>query len=491
VKNGGRWTVDPKSPLATVLNFKGAASSTHPEEIYLLTRDELNAYKKKGSRNAWEESTESREEHRVFHKITDNGGGILKNTETRIAKPVTVNGEEMFVLSNKENMKNISIKDTPLETVTARQAQSDEMASSWPETKSNAVTPTTLRGVIESAYNDLKSQEKFADPENQKALKDEFEKIAKLIDASGAEDDPEGARKLHNELGVQLRTNASLSDAGKAFYNSINEILQSGISNNENQAVASGPNKDFGNRGTDQEKPKGTEAVASGMAGAAAGVINGGAQVLGEAIKGIGAGAASLFKMHSDRKDERLRNPDLIAKEREMKTAGLLQYRKKQADVSNSKVDSGMESAYQSRKALEGHPTVQKIHAMVDDDPTRIFEAQDLMHDLMNEDPVVKQHTKNLLKQVKGVSNNMQENLELNQLAGNDLDERKKAYEEFNETMSNDPLADTLQDDDKLTLRESLAKLASQLLKFFKELMMKIKSGRSDESQGNTASATM
>jgi len=224
-----------------------------------------------------------------------------------------------------------------------------------------------------------------------------------------------------------------------------------------------------------------------------AGTISGGANVLGSALKGLGGGLSEMVKLHHDRKTERLNNPELVAKEREQGAINLQTWRADKAEKSNSKMEGMMASALQSVSALSKNPGVKRIRAMVEDDPSRLEEAQDLMADHLATHPELQDHQKNVQQQTKNITKSMRENLEKNQLAGIDLEDRKGKITDFHKKMSDNPLSDILPDDEdsQTKLSENLAKLMSQLAKFMKEMFMKLKSGRSDEAQESSAAVSM
>lgn len=512
-KRDNVWTVDPDSKYAGYIGFKGGMNTITPNEIYVLNEEELNSYGKSGSRKGWKRANADKTLRdpsiMVFEKVKDSEYKASEVVERRYAKEMTIDGEKKYIISNKENIQNIYIKSRPTvsadKTETSKTGSSAEQEKPEKDNSSARQTKTSrLEKMVDKAFTATTSHDGFKSAEDKNILKKHVDDLKKEIRKYS---DPESAEALNYFRGhVASKMNIeNLQEKERIFlvtlYQGVNKAFQDEQeslkrrSEEGTRGFGGQPHPNAFSPHKQNETPP-QQQMAASVAGLAAGTVAGSFQVASEAVRGVASGITNtlgrIVDKHHERKMARMENPELDAQELASKQDRIQKYRVEKADQSNSAIDAKMESVLQSQKAINSHPTVQAIHSMIDQDPSKLWEGQEMMSDLLKEDKNLKKHHDNIMRNVKDITNSMTDNLEKNMAANLDLDKRKEKLEGFNKALANDPLADTLRDeeDNQKTLRESLAQMAHKIAEVFKELMMKIKNKFRPEGQQAEDAAT-
>ncbi len=491
------WVVDPKSEYAPYITFKsGNMDPVTPQEIYVLNQEELDSYGAQGSRRGWRQGSNKDLRDKstlVFEKVVPKEfQPNPKPSEIRHAKQIIVNGEKKYIISTKENIANIKINPKP------------KIKNKFEQSKSS-------HSNIEQKISEKKYQSSASDLE--KAIYDAFNSTVKSLNINGSEyknlkgkrndiiaeaknmPEPDNKQTLSafaQKISVRKNNLEQKDPHEKEFlgniYKNIEKILKEKASQDDNLSanIEGQDNKEkqnsaFLNREL-PNNPNQAESMAANVAGTAAGTVIGTAGAIISLATGvtanIGSALGKMVDKHHARKMERLKNPELAEQELAAKKEKAQGYRVDRANMSNQILDAKMEAAITHRNAINNHPSVQAIHNMVEEDPSRIWEAQEDMSELISSNPELKHHHKELMRNVKDVTRSVTENLEKNSLAGMSIDDRKEKLAAFNKDLANDPLADTLKEDqgvDSKTLRESLQEMASKIAKWLKEFIRQAK----------------
>lgn len=532
----GRWIVAKNDPLADIIKLPGnSVRANNPETLYLLTEEELEQYNSDGQRKGWSEDPGDKQGLRSFMKV-EKQNGLDVTVDRRFVKeimiPQKVNGEEMpvkhYLMSDAKTLESIEIMEPTSkkdEAVSPEVADEStlmaESAAHFRPTDSDIITPV---GEPDASREDQSQEEDMSEfealyrsenpsqPEKQKveltglaleiaerlsrmnggtmsALEKEF-----IEELNAIQDDPKKLKKAMDSI-----KNSPLHEGVMAAFALANST---GLETNPQDAPDShGAPGVSGPQGKAETSVGGAEAVLGAAAGAGLGVVKGTFGAAKTLASGTMTAVNKIIENHHKRKQFRLENPEIVGQEKAASKERLMVARRARAEDSNSLLDARIESVLGSKQFIDQHPAVQQMYNMIEDNPTLKGELEGWLEDTAANNPVFAEHLKNVSKNAGSVARDMEENLKLNNLADADIGERKGKFEQFNESFTNDPLAEVLPDtgiegldgEQSPTIKESITKAINNMMKMLKDMMLRLigkkKAGESAEQSDDAAPA--
>lgn len=355
----GKWAISPKDPLCDRIKLPGNTVEVHnPEQLYLLTEEELSKYNSKGSRKGWsEDKGKAKEGLRSFVK-KENKNGNIDIVDRRYVKeimiPMEVDGEKKpvkhYLLSDEKTLQEIEIME-PISKKDENEPVIHDLADDTEQPNTTAAEEAAMMSESSAHFkgHDTPQKEQVV-PEWLEALEkregeeminqDETEDVREFI-RQGDPEKPAVSEKLsepakqnnpakqkvvltglandiHNIISTQV---GKVSPAEKAFLEGFNEIqsdpgkrqkaLESiknsqehenifkafGILNDKGTTTGKGQvgAPDEGNSDSKKRSVSGGEAAFGVAAGAVTGLAQGAIGLMGKGIDAVGTLAGGTF----------------------------------------------------------------------------------------------------------------------------------------------------------------------------------------------------